>query len=90
MIFVAFSVLRSRKVRCLLSLQNPAGIISGIATCFLGFGSSLFSVLRIQPMSRRAESLGGCGGSGDFGHCTPKRAARVDVGKWEVDRGQQF
>lgn len=71
MIFVAFSMLQSRKVRCLLDLQGPAGIIIGITTCFLGFGSNLFPALQIQPISKGAESLGGCGGSGDFGHCIP-------------------
>lgn len=71
MILAAFGMLQSRKARCLLGLQNPAGIIADITACFLGFGSSLFPVLQIQPMPRGAESLGGCGSSGDFRHCTP-------------------
>lgn len=45
MVFMALGALWSRKVRCLLGLQNPAGIIVSITTCCLGSGSAVFPVL---------------------------------------------
>lgn len=44
----------------------------------------MFLALQIQP------SLGGCSGREDFEYSTPQCAARDDVGRWEVDLGQQF
>ena len=66
-----FGMLRSRKVRCLLGLQNPAGIIAGITTCFLGFGSSLFLCCEYSPCPGEQRALGAAAAAGISGAVHP-------------------